>query len=266
MRPGLIRLAASLLSVLMLGKPSQVQITDIPEPPAYIMHAGGVMPDGRIGTNSIEAMNASYEDGNYFIELDFVKTSDGKWVCVHDWDAFYSERITGAKIPDMQTFEMYRKSAYGYESPTLEVLTEWMDEHPEAVIITDVKDDNPGFVKYVGENYPLMTERFIIQIYNRDEYKIAADSGFQNIIYTFYRESVQNRYDTEVLNSFVQDSEKLIALTYADDRANADKIAEVCELGIPVYIHTVNDPKDRLFWKELGVYGFYCDYVADAAG
>ncbi|MBE6606516.1 MAG: hypothetical protein E7635_05725 [Ruminococcaceae bacterium] len=258
-------LVLAVATVLMLGACNAKQNEDIFALPKYIMHAGGVMSDGRAETNSIDALNASYENGNYWLELDFNRTSDGKWVCVHDWDAFYSVGVTGMKNPDSQTFEEHRKSAYGYESPTLDVLIRWMKKHPKAVIVTDVKENNQEFARYVSESYPELAERFVIQIYNRDEYKAVAESGFERIIYTLYKELPEQRYDTELLSDFVQNSEKLIALTYAGYRENAEDISAVCELDIPVYIHTINDPADQSYWREFGAFGFYSDYVADTA-
>lgn len=258
-------LVLAVVICLMLGACAEKQNEDMFALPEYIMHAGGAMNDGRTETNSIEALSASYENGYYWLELDFNQTSDGKWVCLHDWGAFYSVGVTGMKFPDSQTFEEHRKSAYGYESPTLEVLVQWMKKHPKAVIVTDVKENNSDFARYVSDNYPQMKNRFVIQIYNRDEYQVMAESGFERIIYTLYREHPEKRYDTELLESFVGDSEKLIALTYAGYQENAEDISAVCNLDVPVYIHTINDPEDQSYWRELGAFGFYSDFVAVAA-
>lgn len=264
MKHGIAGFVFTIVVILMLGGCARGQTVDMYKLPGYIMHAGGVTPDGLAGTNSIEALNNSYENGNYWIELDFNQTSDGVWVCLHDWYAYYSEKLTGALVPDRQTFEKYRTATYGYESPTLDTLAGWMKEHPLAVIVTDVKDNNPGFVKHISESYPDLADRFVIQIYSRDEYAFVEECGFERIIYTLYKEVPERRYDTELLRDFVQSREKLIALTYAIDPENADAIASVAELGIPLYVHTVNDPQEQALWFETGAYGFYSDYKEDA--
>lgn len=228
------------------------------ELPVRIMHAGGETPDGLRGTNSIEAMNASYEKGEYWLEIDFCPTSDSRFVCLHDFYAYYSKSTTGVEIPDFETFEKIRKTTYSYESPTLDSLILWLDTHPKAVIVTDVKENNLDFVRTVAENYPDYVRRFALQIYGRDEYAEAVSLGFDKIIYTLYKQPFE-RYDVELMREFVAQSEKLIALTYADDRENAEAIAEIAKLGVPVYVHTINTVEDQNYWRELGVYGFYTD-------
>ncbi len=228
--------------------------------PGYIMHAGGEMPDGQRGTNSIEAMNLSYDSGEYWLELDFCPTSDSHFVCLHDFNACYSKIITGVEVPDFETFESLRKSTYNYESPTLDSLITWLDGHPKAVIVTDVKENNLEFARQLAESYPNYIERFALQIYGRDEYDAAVALGFDKIIYTLYKQPFE-RYDTELMREFVESSEKLIALTYAADVENSESIAEIAELGVPVYIHTINTAQEQSYWQKLGVYGFYTDCV-----
>lgn len=226
--------------------------------PARIMHAGGETPDGLRGTNSIEAMNASYEKGEYWLEIDFCPTSDMRFVCLHDFYAYYSKSTTGVEIPDFETFEKIRKTTYSYESPTLDSLILWLDSHPKATIVTDVKENNLEFARTVAESYPDYVRRFAVQIYGRDEYAEVVSLGFDKVIYTLYRQPLE-RYDAELMREFVAQSEKLVALTYAADVENTDAIAKIVEIGLPVYIHTVNSADEQKFWRELGAYGFYTD-------
>ncbi len=226
--------------------------------PRCIMHAGGETPDGLRETNSIEAMNTSYEKGEYWLELDFCQTSDLRFVCLHDFYAYYSSDITGVDLPDYETFEKIRKTTYGYESPTLDSLILWLDSHPKATIVTDVKENSLEFARTVAESYPDYVRRFAVQIYGRDEYAEVVSLGFDKVIYTLYRQPLE-RYDVELISEFVAQSEKLVALTYAADVENTDAIAKIVEIGIPVYIHTVNSADEQKFWRELGVYGFYTD-------
>ena len=205
-------------------------------------------------------MNASYEKGEYWLELDFSLTSDSHFVCLHDFYAYYSKDLTGVDVPDYETFEKMRKSTYGYESPTLDSLIPWLDEHPMAVIVTDVKENNLDFARTVAKEYPDYIKRFALQIYGRDEYEAAVSLGFDKIIYTLYKQPSE-RYDTELMRKFTEKSDKLVALTYSADKENADSIAEIVTLGIPVYVHTINTLEEQNYWRDLGVYGFYTDCV-----
>ncbi|MNJ05626.1 hypothetical protein D3C73_1670690 [compost metagenome] len=36
------------------------------------------------------------------------------------------------------------------------------------------------------------------------------------------------------------------------------------QAGIPSYVHTINDPKEVLKFKRMGVYGFYSDFLGES--
>ena len=97
--------------------------------PLMILHAGGVTPEGVTGSNSLEALEHSYENGFRLLELDFSWTCDGELVCVHDWNAFYG-RILDTDSPTLAQFEAVRDSTYGFTSLTLDHLIAWLREHP----------------------------------------------------------------------------------------------------------------------------------------
>ena len=109
-------------------------------PPLMILHAGGVTPEGVTGSNSLEALEHSYENGFRLLELDFSWTCDGELVCVHDWNAFYG-RILDTDSPTLAQFEAVRDSTYGFTSLTLDHLIAWLREHPGVSIVTDIKED-----------------------------------------------------------------------------------------------------------------------------
>ncbi len=222
--------------------------------PKYIMHAGGVTPNGRIGTNSIQAMNRSYKEGHYWLELDFVWTSDKQLVCTHDWDAWYTRTYTGVDVPSFARFEKLRKTTYGFESPTLKSLIIWLRAHPKAKIVTDVKADNLKAVEIISK-YPDLQDRFIIQIYSPDEYDKVASLGFKNIILTFYRIFPQNISVESVLNK------KLLACTFPASEEYKSAMTAFIKADIPVYVHTVNDKSEQQEWFDFGVSGVYCDMI-----
>lgn len=51
----------------------------------FIAHAGGII-NGKIYTNSLDALNNSYKDGFRLMELDLTHTTDGAIIAVHDWE------------------------------------------------------------------------------------------------------------------------------------------------------------------------------------
>lgn len=46
----------------------------------YILHAGGITPAGTVGSNSLEALDYSYQRGYRAMEVDFFWTTDGQLV------------------------------------------------------------------------------------------------------------------------------------------------------------------------------------------
>ena len=50
-----------------------------------IAHAGGAI-DGKVYTNSREAVEGSIKAGRKYIEIDLIKTSDGEYIAGHDWE------------------------------------------------------------------------------------------------------------------------------------------------------------------------------------
>ena len=63
--------------------------TNLNTKPILIAHAGG-SNNSYTYTNSLEAFNISLSNGFNYFEADFITTSDGHYVSVHDW-----KNITG---------------------------------------------------------------------------------------------------------------------------------------------------------------------------
>ena len=110
-----------------------------------MVHGGGLI-DGYAGSNSLEAVNASYEAGHRTLELDLLLSSDGVPVCLHDWSMYYSNDITDGVPMTLEAFRAVRIFER-YTPLDLETLAEWLTAHPDVQIITDVKDNNLGVLR-----------------------------------------------------------------------------------------------------------------------
>ncbi|MDR2356909.1 MAG: hypothetical protein LBD92_02320 [Oscillospiraceae bacterium] len=233
------------------GKPSGLQIR-------CVRHAGGVTPDGTASTNALEAIDRSYADGDYFLELDFNWTSDGELVCIHDWHSQFSENIRDCEPLSLREFENIK--IYGkYRPLTLASLARWLADHPKAYIITDIKR-NPveGHAK-IAREYPGLIDRFIPQIYFFDEYDPVRGQGYQNIILTLYAMSSADKLNSRLLVKFARER-PLFALTFDKTLATGSYVAELLDAGIPLYTHTVNDPDEIRRHLAMGVTGVYSDF------
>ena len=231
--------------------------------PLMILHAGGVTPEGVTGSDSLEALEHSYENGFRLLELDFSWTCDGELVCVHDWNAFYG-RILDTDSPTLAQFEAVRDSTYGFTSLTLDHLIAWLREHPGVSIVTDIKEDCAAGAALIAQRCPDLRSRFIIQIYHPEEYDQVADLGFEHIILTVYQMSWSEKQDTAALVRFAAEH-PLEGITFPAELADTPGYVEaLLEAQVPLFVHTVNDPADQAALVRQGISGIYTDLGAPA--
>lgn len=232
-----------------------ITVTEIPE---EIVHAGGAI-DGFVGSNSLEALNTSYEKGNRFLELDFLLSSDGEPICLHDWSQYYSsslgfEPVTKDKFANVKIYNRYT-------SITLDRLCEWLEAHTDAYIITDVKDDNLAVLGKIAAEHPEIMDRLAPQIYQYEEYAPVRALGYSNIILTLYRlpkyeDKINSDYNAQFAKKckllFVTADVTLVKDGFADDYIAA---------GVPLFVHTVNDAAQKQALYDAGISGIYTDYA-----
>ena len=226
----------------------------------WILHAGGTTPNGYVGSNSIEAMDHSYESGYRAMELDFCWTEDGYFVCIHDWDAYYADMFGKTGGVTREEFESVRYGSYGFTSMTLADVADWMEAHPDTVIITDIKDRNVEAAEVIGEQYPDLRDRFYVQIYAKDDYDAVYNLGFRNIILTVYALSWEEKTDTADLVRFAK-THPLVGLTYPIELHEwiDGYTARMLDADTPLFVHTVNDSATQEALFDLGISGVYTD-------
>ncbi|MBW0145463.1 hypothetical protein [Sphingomicrobium clamense] len=169
-----------------------------------VAHAGGGTPRATYA-NNIEALDLAAHHGFDLIELDFIEI-DGELRLGHDEQ----------NVSDL----------------TLSQLLEWLAQHPDIRIVTDMKSGNQGL-----QNLP--RDQFIPQIYELDEYDQVKRLGFRDIILTAYK---MDSYDWQDRANELD----LFAVTVPKEAAWLAK-----GIDHPVYLHTVNIPIDG--------YGLYTD-------
>jgi glycerophosphoryl diester phosphodiesterase len=249
-------LILTVTSVFVIGiANAQSSGTKAPKAPRLIAHAGGDIYGIRM-TNSHQALDKSYEEGFRFIELDIRMTSDNIPVIAHDWGN--ANWFSGVKYStDRPTYSEFKKRQpiLDLDLLDLESLSQWLSKHEDAYIVTDIKEGNIEILKLIAEKYPEAAKRIIPQIYFFSEYDTVKALGFDNIILTEYRLDVE---DHELLQ-FCQDH-SLFALTLSQERALPEILVKCSDLGIPVYVHTINDYNIYMKLRDNGAYGVYTDY------
>ena len=227
--------------------------------PQKVVHGGGAI-DGYAGSNSLEAINAAYAAGNRTLELDFLLSSDGVPVCLHDWSAFYSNDITVGVPMTRDAFRAVR--IYERYTPLdLDTLAEWLTAHPDVHIITDVKDNNLGVLRTIARAHPELQARFIPQIYAYEEYAPVRAMGYTNIILTLYRlGEYSDKVNTKKIVPFAA-ARGLVAVTADVTIASEKFIAAFNEAGVPLAVHTVNGEAEQAALFSAGISTIYTDRV-----
>ena len=250
--------AALAVSQLVLSSVSPKTEPDILPEHEYIVHGAGYY-NGIKTTNSLEALENTYENGNRFIELDFNFTSDLRAVCIHDWNHLSYSGYDG-KNPSEEDF--MASSVYGMFSPlNLDLVAEFVKKHEDVRIITDVKELNIYFCDIIRREHPKLMDNFIIQVYSENEYNHISKMGFENIIFSLYRLEWEEKINTERLVEFAK-SNKLYGYTFPYSLCDIDGyVDEMLKANIPLFVHTVNDKKEQEKYFGMGISGIYTDNI-----
>lgn len=253
---------STLLSVMVdvgeLGEPAVAQRRKETLP--RVAHAGGGI-DGRTYTNSLDALDHNRSDFSLF-EVDLSWTSDDKLVCLHDWD-YHFEQIFGLEPEGAVSLERFKALVATHSSLqqcTLASLAEWLRHHPDARIVTDIKQRNGDGLARIAEHYPDLQERFVPQVYRPGEYFMARRLGFDDVIWTLYRYPGS---DDEVLA--VLDTMDLYGLTMTQAHAERGLARRARERrGVLSWAHTLNTREELDNFRALGVTEIYTDWLVEA--
>lgn len=241
----------------MTSSPVETEYEPLPDH-TYIVHAAGVY-EGFKKTNSLEALENAYRNGNRYIELDFNFTSDLRPVCIHDWNHLAFSGYDGVKPTED---EFMQNGVYSlFSSINLEVLADFLTRHTDAYIITDVKDLNVYFAGVISREYPHLSDRFIIQAYSENEYFHIKKLGFENIIFSLYKLDWETKTDTEYLTAFAKNN-RLFGYTFPAELCDLDGYVEgMLKADTPLFVHTVNDKTEQKKFFDMGIAGIYTDNV-----
>jgi glycerophosphoryl diester phosphodiesterase len=225
-----------------------------------IAHWGGALGE-MVVTNSLDSLTSNVHKYNYF-EIDFNWTSDNKMVCIHDWEGTYTKSFWSKKtgIPSLAYFESLVLQNKKFKNCTLDTLLLWLEENPEKIIITDIKEKNLDWLREIAKHQSAIT-RFIPQIYHPNEYDEVRKLWFKKIIWTLYSFSWTNK---EVLKSI--DSMDLFALTMPRERVEKNFIMTLRAVWIPIYVHTINSIEEAQKYYKKGIDGIYTDALVSTPG
>lgn len=239
-----------------------------------VAHAmGGI--DGLTYSNTYEAFVANYEKGIRVFEADLLLSKDDKLIARHEWGESFSVMLGQEGMMDagvgggVWTYEEFKNAKVMglYEPLSWEDILELMQQYPDMYLVTDTKQIEPEEIDQIfteitetaEQRDPELLQRIVPQIYYQSMWDdIEAIYPFESVIFTLYQ-----TYDSDESVVAFAKEKGIAAITMSATRANASLVASLNELGIPSYVHTINDRDQVLKFKRMGVYGFYTDFLEE---
>lgn len=228
-----------------------------------ILHAGGVTPEGVTGSNSLEALEHSYENGFRLLELDFSWTCDGELVLRPRLERFLWPH-PGHGLPHPGPVRGRPGQHLRLHFPDPGSSDRLAEGTPRRLHRHRYQGGLRGGAALIAQRCPDLRSRFIIQIYHPEEYDQVADLGFEHIILTVYQMSWSEKQDTAALVRFAAEH-PLEGITFPVELADTPGYVEaLLEAQVPLFVHTVNDPADQAALVRQGISGIYTDLGAPA--
>jgi hypothetical protein len=137
----------------------------------FIAHAGGRI-DGHNYTNSLEAMNLSFENGFRLFELDIIKTSDDVYVAAHDWKHWAKITQYKGNLPPSRKIFLQQKIYGKYTPLDIVGINAWFSNHPDAILVTDKVNAPIDF-----SNKFLYRKRLMMELFTWDAVKKGVAAG-----------------------------------------------------------------------------------------
>lgn len=226
-----------------------------------IYHAAGKI-DGFTYTNSKEALENALQQGYMLIELDFLFTSDGHLVCLHEWSNLLG---LGGPVPleRFLSLKMYNR----FTTITAADVMGYMDQYEDMYLIIDTKEEDAvgvvaELLRLCGSD-PDIASRLVIQLYDsgvrqqmQELYAFADD----NFLFTSYKFGPQRI--SEIMELCQEEGIRVIAAPYGSwDKATVQKMKDA---GFLVFEHTVNFTNMTDNAVNRGVYGFFTDSLLES--
>lgn len=216
---------------------------------------GGGKVNGISSSNSKEALDESYRNGFRMMEVDFQWTSDDELVLLNDWEESFEKLFSADSKQYSHDEFMDLDMKYGLHQMDLEKLVQWMNDHEDAYIVTDIKTENIKALKDIDKNYPDIKERIIPQIYcTEDFYIVRYVYKYKNVILNLRH----SNYTDEQIIDFME-LYKHFAVTMPRSRGEGELPKKLEKLGVPNYVYEINEEEVRKDLKSNGVYGIYTD-------
>lgn len=222
--------------------------------PRYIAHAGGGI-DGYTYTNSLEALNYSYDLGFRSFEIDLVEDKNGKILGAHDWEHW--AEITGcdSTLPVTEEHFLTHQVFDKFTPMSMDMINQWFTEHPDAILVTD-KINSP---KKMASQF-VDKSRLIMELFSFDAIEEAKECGVEFMM----TEGLLLKIEGDRLQYLLDNNIKYVAISRRNIEGYKDLLKQCKKQGIKFFVFNVNfdEGKDEeyVYYNELQyVYGMYAD-------
>lgn len=225
--------------------------------PRYIAHAGGEI-DGYTYTNSLEALNYSYDLGFRSFEIDFVEDKNGKILGAHDWEHWAQLTGCDSTLPVTEEHFLTHQVFDKFTPMSMDMINQWFAEHPDAILVTD-KINSP---KKMASQF-VDKSRLIMELFSFDAIKEAKECGVEFMM----SENVLNSIEGDKLQFLIENDIEYLAVSRRIIKDYEDLFVQCKKKGIKIFVFNVNyEGKDEeyVYYNELQyVYGMYADKWID---
>ena len=242
-----------------------------------IAHAcGGI--DGYTYTDSLKALNQSYEKGDRLFDIDLRFSSDGEIVLRHEWqqdleqpefdylmtesyvDEYQVGQIVREQLPTLEQFKntlIFSK----YTPLSFRDVVNWMRKHSDAYMVLDVKEDPKETYTWIVEHFKEDEEilnHLVLSCYDSQDLKaVLGIYPFKNYM---LRQYVNNpdKFD-EIISDCNEYHIKAVSvdLKYKTD----EKIQDIRNNGIKIYWAVENDLEE--YKREYLGDGVVSDWITE---
>ena len=249
---GLLRAKTNVFELSKISKHYDFYISDTLR---FIAHAGGMI-NGKKYTNSLEALNASYNKGFRLFELDIIKTSDNHYVAAHDWEKWAKQvGFLGDVPPNLKEFKEHK--IYDSYSPLdMNDINKWFLKHPNARLVTDKINEPEKFSSLFIDKSRLMMELFDMK---------AIKEGLQiDSLSVMPSQSVISNLSKNEIKKLKEMGVSNISVSVDFAKTNSEMMSYIKELGVNSYLYNVNieswtNEKFVLKYFMDNAYGLYSD-------
>lgn len=264
MKKAILILEILVLSLLILGR-SPLETPEFSwDNYSVITHALGGLEE-KTYLNAKESFLYYYEKGCRLFEVDLSQTSDGAWVCRHNWKEPMGQ-WEGETRNVLSLEEFLSRPIYGKYTPmSLTDLFMLLKEHPDAFVLLDSKAYSVRNYKRTLEDYAdyvsaareagleEVLDQVVPEIYNEAMYSgTALLYDFPSCIFSLW----EKQTDSELcrIADFCREK-KIPAVTVYSEYWSGEVQKIFDRQQILVYIYTVNDAEEAKEYISQGAAG-----------